>query len=158
MDANATLISDFTSPLFREAFQAYFRELGIHVSDWDGLFREMNEEQSNLAYLLSGKDGGVIGFIQFQLTSFTNWFFEEDVGFIREFWINPACRRLGHGTTLLDMAERYFVGHGAYRAVLTADDAVGFYLGKGYQKTPGMKAKNRLEVLTKGLPFRACGR
>ena len=38
------LISDFSDLLFQTAFKTYFSELGINVKDWDGLFREMNDE------------------------------------------------------------------------------------------------------------------
>ena len=45
------LISDFSEPLFQTAFQTYFSELGITVRDWDGLFREMNDEGDNQAFV-----------------------------------------------------------------------------------------------------------
>ena len=151
MAVNTILLSDFTDPRFCAAFQTYFAELGISVRDWDGLFREMDEEGNNRAYLLLDDGGGTMGFLQFQMTGFSNWFFEEPFGFIREFWINPAYRRQGHGRRLLHLAETYFVEHGAYRAVLTADDTVDFYLANGYEKSPGIKAKNKMEVLTKNL-------
>lgn len=151
MAFNTILLSDFTDPRFRAAFQAYFAELGIPVKDWDGLFQEMNSEGNNHAYLLLDDGGGTLGFLEFQLTGFSNWFFEEPFGFIREFWIDPAHRRQGHGRMLLHLAENYFVEHGAYRAVLTADDAVAFYLANGYQKAPGIRAKNKMEVLVKNL-------
>lgn len=151
MAVNTTLLSDFTDSRFCAAFQAYFGELAISVKDWDGLFREMNEEGNNLAWLLLDESGGAMGFLQFQMTGFSNWFFEEPFGFIREFWIDPACRRQGYGKALLSLAETYFVEHGACRAVLTADDAVDFYLANGYGKSAGIKAKNKMEVLTKNL-------
>lgn len=151
MAFNTILLSDFTDPRFRAAFQAYFDELDISVKDWDGLFREMNSEGNNLACLLPDDEGGTLGFLQFQLTGFSNWFFEEPFGFIREFWVHPAHRRQGYGRMLLHLAEAYFVEHGAYRSVLTADDAVAFYLANGYQKAPGIRAKNKMEVLVKKL-------
>ena len=151
MAVDAILISDFMDSRFCAAFQAYFAGLDISVRDWDGLFREMNGEGNNRAYLLLDGDGGTVGFIQFQITSFSNWFLEEPFGFIREFWIDPAYRRQGHGKALLRLAETYFVEHGAYRAVLTADDAIAFYLANGYERAPGIKAKNEMEVLTKNL-------
>ncbi len=152
MAVNTILLSDFTDPRFRAAFQAYFAELDISVRDWEGLFREMNEEGNNFAWLLLDDSGGTRGFLQFQMTGFSNWFFEESFGFIREFWIAPAHRRQGYGRFLLHLAETYFVEHGAYRAVLTADDAVDFYLANGYESASGVKAKNKMDVLTKNLP------
>lgn len=151
MAVNTILLSDFADPRFCAAFQAYFAELGIPVKDWEGLFREMNGEGNNLAYLLLDDRGGAMGFLQFQMTSFSNWFFDEPFGFIREFWIGPAHRRQGYGKALLRLAETYFMEHGAYRAVLTADDAVAFYLANGYESASGIKAKNKMEVLTKTL-------
>lgn len=151
MSVNTILLSTFADPRFRSAFQTYFHELGVAVKDWDGLFREMDEEKANLAYLALNGGGDAVGFLQFQLTAFSNWFFEEPFGFIREFWVAPAYRRKGHGRALLRMAEAYFAERGAYRSILTADDAVGFYLANGYEKAPGIRAKNDMEVLVKVL-------
>lgn len=151
MPVEPVLLSDFTDPCFRAAFQAYFAELDISVRDWDGLFREMNGEETNRAYLLPDGAGGALGFLQFQLTGFSNWFFEEPVGFIREFWVAPARRRQGIGKALLRLTETYFAAHGAFRSVLTADSAAGFYLANGYKKAPGIRAKNKMDVLVKFL-------
>ena len=71
MSINTILLSDFTDPRFRAAFQAYFTELGISVRDWDGLFREMDGENTNRAYLMLDGSGGTVGFLQFQLTAFS---------------------------------------------------------------------------------------
>ena len=49
------------------------------------------------------------------------------------------------------MAEDYFKAHGADRSVLTADDAVGFYLANGYERSPSIHAKNKMEVFVKTL-------
>lgn len=151
MSVNTILLSEFTDLRFRAALQTYFAELGITVKDWDGLFREMDEDKTNRAYLSLDEGGGAVGFLQFQLTAFSNWFFEEPFGFIREFWVAPGYRRQGHGRVLLRMTEDYFAAHGAYRSILTADDAVGFYLANGYERTPGVRAKNNMEVLVKTL-------
>ena len=151
MSVYTILISTFDDPHFRAAFRAYFTELGIAVKDWDGLFREMDEDKTNRAYLSLDEGGGAVGFLQFQLTAFSHWFFEEPFGFIREFWVAPGYRRQGHGRVLLRMTEDYFAAHGAYRSILTADDAVGFYLVNGYERTPEVRAKNNMEVLVKTL-------
>ena len=151
MSVNTILLSEFTDLRFRAAFQTYFAELGIAVKDWDGLFREMDEDKTNRAYLSLDEGGGAVGFLQFQLTAFSHWFFEEPFGFIREFWVAPGYRRQGHGRVLLRMTEDCFAAHGAYRSILTADDAVGFYLANGYERTPGVWAKNNMEVLVKTL-------
>lgn len=81
------LVKDFTDPLFCDAFKQYFKELEIHVDDWNKLFREMNDEGENVAYVLKQEDK-VIGFIQFKEELLSNWFFKEKFGFIREFWVN----------------------------------------------------------------------
>lgn len=151
MAFNTILLSDFTDPRFQTAFQAYFAELGINVRDWDGLFREMNEQNGNFVYLLLDGQDNTIGFLQFQMTKFSNWFFDEPFGFIREFWVAPGFRRQGYGKKLLGLAETYFVEHGAYRAVLTADDAVDFYLAHGYHMAPGVAANNKMETMFKNL-------
>ena len=145
------LISDFSDPLFQTAFQTYFSELGITVNDWDGLFREMNDEGDNQAVVRTAGDGSIIGFIQFKPTKFTSWFFEETCGFIREFWISNANRNAGHGSALLRIAESYFMEHGMYTSILTTDTAERFYLKHGYRKAPGCKAKNEDEVFVKYL-------
>ena len=145
------LISDFSDPLFQTAFQTYFSELGITVNDWDGLFREMNDEGDNQAVVRTAGDGSIIGFIQFKPTKFTSWFFEETCGFIREFWISNANRNAGHGSALLRIAENYFMEHGMYTSILTTDTAERFYLKHGYRKAPGCKAKNEDEVFVKHL-------
>ena len=86
---------------FQAAFRQYFAEIGISVRDWEGLFREMNQEGNNAAFLRTTEEGEVIGFLQFQPIAFTSWFFEETCGFIREFWVAPAFRRRGYGSLLL---------------------------------------------------------
>lgn len=145
------LISDFSEPLFQTAFQTYFSELGITVKDWDGLFREMNDDGDNQAFVRTDDDGNIIGFIQFKPIKFTSWFFEESCGFIREFWISNANRNAGHGSALLRLAERYFKEHGMYTSILTTDTAERFYLKHGYRKALGCKAKNDDEVFVKRL-------
>ena len=145
------LISDFSDQLFQTAFQTYFSELGITVKDWDGLFREMNDEGDNQAFVRTARDGRIIGFIQFKPTKFTSWFFEETCGFIREFWISNANRNAGHGSALLRLAESYFKEHGMYTSILTTDTAERFYLKHGYRKAHGCKAKNEDEVFVKQL-------
>ncbi len=145
------LISDFSDPLFQTAFQTCFSELGITVKDWDGLFREMNEEGDNHAFVRTDADGSIVGFIQFKPMLFTSWFFEETCGFIREFWVSENHRNAGHGAALLRKTEGYFKENGIYTSILTTDTAERFYLKHGYRKAPGCKAKNQNEVFLKHL-------
>ncbi|HHX54547.1 MAG TPA: GNAT family N-acetyltransferase [Clostridiales bacterium] len=145
------LVSDFCDLRFQEAFHKYFSELGITVTDWESLFREMNDEGDNKVYIRSTEEGNIIGFIQFKKENFTSWFFEETVGFIREFWVAEEYRNSGHGAALLRLAEDYFRHQGIYTSILTTDTAEHFYLRNGYRKAPGCKAKNKDEVFIKQL-------
>ncbi len=145
------IIEDFTNPLFTAAFQAYFAELGITVSNYDALFQEMNEGGNNRAYVHLDEHSSVVGFIQFTLLPFTSWFFETKMGFIREFWVAPELRGLGHGTQLLEKAEAYFISQEVYRSILTTDTAESFYLRHGYQCDMDISAKNGDAVFIKRL-------
>lgn len=145
------LVSDFSAPLFQDAFKQYFAELDVHVTDWDGLFKEMNDEGGNSAFVRTAEDRKMIGFIQFRPTKFTSWFFEETYGFIREFWVASGFRGSGHGSALLHMAEKYFRENGIFTSILTTDTAERFYEKHGYLKAPGCKAKNKDDVFVKRL-------
>ena len=109
-------ITDFTMPQFRAAFRAYFAELGIKVGDWDALFREMNEEGGNRAFVRMAEDGSAAGFIQFKPVKFTSWFFEETCGFIREFWVAPNTAALGTAPRSFVLRRTHFAGRGSIRA------------------------------------------
>lgn len=148
MAVQTILLSQSADSRFRQAFQTYFDELGVQVSDWAGLFQEMDRDRANQIFLLL-KEEEAIGFLQFQITKFSNWFFEEPFGFLREFWIAPACRGQGYGKMLLHLVEAHCAARGAHRILLTADDALTFYLGQGYRKTPDITAGNHMEVLSK---------
>ncbi len=145
------LLSEFTSSQFQAAFRQYFDELGITVKNWAELFQEMNDDTGNLAYLRTDQNGGVIGFLQFKPILFTSWFFEETCGFIREFWIAPAYRNQYHGSSLLHLAEQYFVQNNIRTSILTTNTASRFYEKNGYIIAPGCKAKNRDSVYLKHL-------
>ena len=148
------MITDFTDPVFQAAFKQYFAELGINVKDWDGLFQEMNAEvggKKNVAYVRTATDGSAIGFIQFVPIQFTSWFFEETLGFIREFWVAEAFRGRGHGSELLTLAENCFLECGICTAILTTDTAGRFYERHGYVRACGCRAKNKDEVFVKRL-------
>lgn len=144
------LMTDFMDARFQQAFQLYFEELGICVKNWDGLFREMNDD-GNTAYLRLAEDGRTIGFVQFKPIVLSNWFFEEKAGFIREFWIAEGHRGQGHGSALLALAEEYFIRRDIRRVLLTTDSAAGFYEKHGYRKNPGIQAKNKDDVYVKEL-------
>ena len=145
------LLSDFTVPLFQDTFKQYFTEMGISIRDWDGLFKEVNDEGDNLTFVRTTADGDAIGFIMIKPTKFTSWFFEETYGFIREFWVASDFRNSGHGTALLDIAEKYFCENNIYTSILTTNTAKLFYEKHGYFKAPGCKAKNQDDVFIKRL-------
>ncbi len=113
------LISDFSDSLFQAVFKQYFSELELHIRDWDGLFREMNADGGNLAFVMTSDSGNVIGFIQFKLLKFT-------CGFIREFWVADEYRNQAHGSALLALAEEHFLKNGIYTSILTTDTISGF--------------------------------
>lgn len=146
-----TMISEFSDSLFQSAFKQYFCELGYNIKDWDGLFKEMNDEGDNAAFVRTSENGEIIGFIQFKPVKFTSWFFEETCGFIREFWIAEQFRNKNHGTELIRLAEKHFLENGIYTSILTTDTAAHFYERHGYVKALGCKAKNQDEVFVKHL-------
>ena len=143
------LIADFTQDLFQNAFKLYFNELGIVVNDWDALFNEITAEDGNKAYIRIDDDDKIIGFIMFKTEILSNWFFEEKVGFIREFWIAREKRNNGHGSHLLRIAEEFFKENGLYKSILTTNTAEHFYEAHGYYKDKAYAAKNEDEVFVK---------
>lgn len=145
------MIEDFETPLLQKAFRLYFEELGMHIRNWEALFREMNEGGENRAILRTDAQGEIVGFIQFAPMRFSSWFFEEESGFIREFWVAPAWRRQGQGTLLLARAEEWFKERGIEEIYLTSDDAGAFYEARGYVRSHACTAKNRDNVYRKHL-------
>lgn len=146
-----TMLSDFSDSLFQAAFKQYFSELGFHLHDWNGLFKEMNDEGSNSAFIRTDENGRAIGFIQFKPIRFTSCFFEETCGFIREFWVAEEFRNRKHGTALLNLTEQYFIKNEIYTCILTTDTAARFYENHGYVKALGCKAQNQDTVFIKHL-------
>ena len=117
----------------------------------DALFKEIDADGDTKAYIRTDGNGEVIGFIQFRPETFRSRFFEETCGFIREFWVDRECRRLGHGSELLLLTEAYFAKQGITTCVLTVGDGARFYERRGYKKSPSLKAKNDLDVYVKRL-------
>lgn len=145
------LITNHTDSRFTEAFKRYFRELGINVQDWDGLFREMNSAEDNRSYVRFSENDEVIGFVQFLAVELSNWFFCERLGFIREFWVSGEYRNMGHGSELLELAEKYFADNGIMKVILTTDTAPAFYEARGYKRDKSFTAKNKDDVFIKEL-------
>jgi len=170
------LMTSYDDTAFQTAFRAYFAELGCRVTNWDGLFAAMGEtgrdyawtrrdEDGRVVGFASGmsvderdytwtrrdEDGRVMGFIQFTPMELTSWFFWAKVGFIREFWMAPEMRRQGHGTELLQMAEKELKAQGCAYAILTTDTAPDFYRKNGYTLQSGITARNASPVYAKVL-------
>ncbi len=145
------VISDFKNERFQRVFKMYFQEFGINVRDWDGLFEEMNSEEKIEALLCLEQDGEVIGFIQYQFIQLAHSFFEEKLGFIREFWIDNEHREKGYGTSLLKKTEDYFKEKGIHKTILTSDTEEEFFVKRGYKKDESINAKNNDNVYIKEL-------
>ena len=144
-------INDFSNSDFKSMFQTYFNELDVRVSNWDRLFKAMNDENRNFAYLRYDEQGKAIGFIQFTVIKFSSGFSETNMGFIREFWIKESLRSLGYGSELLQLAEEYFIKNAVHKAILTTNTAEKFYIRHGYTEDVTVKAKNNYDVFIKVL-------
>lgn len=144
------MINNFNNTLFQAAFKEYFNELGVKINDWNKLFNQMNNDIGNYAYLITDNNT-VVGFIQFKAIILSNSFFEEQYGFIREFWIDEKYRKQGYGTKLLKLAEDYFINNRIYQVILTTATASDFYTKNGYKKNYSITAKNNDSVFTKAL-------
>ena len=149
--AKDIFLSDFTDPDFQAAFRLYFEELGIRVQNWVGLWQEMNCDPNaqNRAYVRLDEEVSILGFIQFCEMTMQSWFFEERVGFVREFWVRGGARGQGHGRALLQLAEAYFRQQGIHKVILTTDTAAAFYEKHGYELQPGVTARNKDAVYAK---------
>lgn len=145
------LITDFSQERFQNAFKLYFKEFGVEIKDWKALFNEITEEGGNKAYIRTGDNDTIIGFIMFKIEELSNWFFKEKVGFIREFWVAGEKRNNGHGSHLLRVTEEFFKENGLHKSILTTDTAEHFYEAHGYYKDKAYVAKNGDEVFVKNL-------
>lgn len=143
-----TLIFSYNDNAFQTAFRAYFAELGCQVSNWEGLFAEMNDAAEPM-YIRRDETGRVIGFIMFTPVDMKSWFFETTVGFIREFWVAPEHRNRGVGGELLAQAEAWLTDKGIRRAILTTATAPAFYMRHGYRRDESIHAKNKDAVFIK---------
>lgn len=148
-----TLMTDLTDAALQKAFRAYYGELGVHVTNWDGLFAEISSLPACF-FVRSNEKGDVIGFLLFTMTeAATAWrnFYTARLGCIEEFCIAPEYRTQGHGTALLQLAEKHFIQLGCAYAILTTDTAPRFYEQQGYKLQKGITAKNKADVYVKSL-------
>ena len=67
--------------------------------------------------------------------------------------VDEAMQGLGHGSTMISLAEAFATAHGC-REILSsvAPDAVGFYLKCGYLLSPGQSMPTAAVSMTKRLP------
>lgn len=151
-------ITDFNDPDFTRVFKEYIDEIMTHEmteEDWDDLFNQMNNEEldgyKNQGYVRYADNGNLIGFIQFIPIKMTNWFLNEILGLIREFWISSEYRKTGHGADLLRLAEQYFADIDIRKIVLTTDTAPDFFKKRGYRKDLNITARNNDDVYIKVL-------
>ena len=151
MNYTDTLINQYSDPAVQTAMKAYFCELGLNITNWDGLFQEMEQDGANFTFIHKDETGDVTGFIQFTTMDMSCWFFSAKCGFIREFWVQEDLRRRGHGTALLHQAEEWLRQQGCLCILLTTDTAPGFYEKHGYCHEPGIQARNKDKVYVKRL-------
>lgn len=148
-----TLMTDMTDPELQKAFRAYYGELGVKVTNWDGLFAEISASPDCL-FVRRTPGGDVIGFLLFSMLEAATagrGFFTTRLGCVEEFWIADRFRGRGHGTALLRLAEKHFVQLGCAYAILTTDTAPDFYEKQGYRLQKGIAAKNKADVYLKPL-------
>lgn len=153
MEYTDLLIHDFYEPAYQAAFKAYYAELGVRVTNWDGLFAEMSVGE-DAALVRLDEEGEVVGFLLFVASdTVTAWkgFFTTRLGCVEEFWIAPKHRRQGHGAALLHRAEEKLREEGCAYAILTTDTAPEFYRRHGYTQQRGIRARNNADVYLKPL-------
>ncbi len=148
-----TLVTDMTDAALQRAFRAYYGELGVQVTNWEGLFAEISDSPDCL-FVRRDEEGRVIGFLLFAMLEAATagrGFYTARLGCVEEFWVAPEYRRQGHGKALLCLAEKHFIQLGCGYAILTTDTAPEFYERQGYSLQKGISAKNKADVYLKPL-------
>lgn len=148
-----TLMTDMTDAALQRAFRAYYGELGVQVTNWEGLFAEISTSPDCL-FVRRDTEGTVTGFLLFAMLEAATagrGFYTARLGCVEEFWVAPELRGQGHGTALLRLAEKHFAQLGCGYAILTTDTAPGFYERQGYRLQKGISAKNQADVYLKPL-------
>ena len=145
-------LSDFYDPRFQQAFRAYFLEIGVNLREDTDVFDHIAEsfEKENMHTFVLGDENSLAGFIMVQPECLKGSFFEERTGFIRELWVAPSGRHLGYGSQLLEKAENFFRVKRISKLILTyEEDALPFYLKKGFMPDGSYEAKNNGKILIK---------
>lgn len=145
-------LSNFYDERFKQCFRAYFLEIGIKLKEDTDIFDAITEsyEKENMRAFVIEEGKQFAGFIMLQAEYLKGGFFEEQVGFIRELWVNPAFRQRGYGKGLIKIAEDYFKSMEISKLILTyEDDALDFYKRLGFKHDRSYKAKNDGNVIAK---------
>lgn len=148
-----TWMTDFSDAALQTAFRTYYGELGVRVTNWEGLFAEMSAGEDAILVRRS-ETGEVMGFLMCVASdAVTAWrgFFSTRLGCIEEFWIASAYRSQGHGSALLKLAEERLAEQGCSYTILTTDTAPDFYCRHDYMLQKGICAKNKADVYLKPL-------
>ncbi|MGX7013929.1 GNAT family N-acetyltransferase [Vagococcus silagei] len=149
-EINKQLINNFTETSFMNAFQTYFAEFEIVVDDWEKFFQEMNEEKGNQAFVLTEKEN-TIAFILFRIEELSNWFFHEEVYFIRELWVSPRFRKQNIASNLLNQVENLAKIKKIHKLILTTDSDAELYLKNDFRMDDSYRAKNKDQVFVKNI-------
>ncbi|MDE8314615.1 GNAT family N-acetyltransferase [Erysipelothrix rhusiopathiae] len=120
-------IDDLRNHQFQDAFIQHLKEFGYQIPQHDVFFETMNNEQDNKVFAYEA-EGKLIAFIMFRCETFTNWFFNEDVVFVRELWVKKSYRNKGLASKLLVEVEGYARRNQIHKLILTTETAVHLYL------------------------------
>lgn len=151
MNYKMIMITDYSSDEFKEAFTAYFNEIGINLKKDTDLWDIMSNTKDLYCYAIKDLDC-IIGFIMFQKEIFnsSNDFFVEHVGYIRELYVRKKYRKSGIGKLLINKAEDFFRKNAVYKLILTYEDnAIGFYKKLDCIEDKSYIAKNKQNVVVK---------
>lgn len=147
-------LNDYSDPRLQTCFREYFAEIGEPLKENTRMFERMQQAVVDCGmhcHVVMDNDQ-IIGFIQFQQETLTHQmgFLTQNLGLIREFWVNPSYRKNGYGTALLNSAESYFKKTGVNKTILTYEEnALAFYQKKGYTSDPSFEADNGQGVIAK---------
>ncbi len=148
MDVKIFDLTEETAAAAEELFIRYCRELELdeHMDArlneqvlrekiFRGLFLQKWREGA-VSVALTETAGALSGFAIYQIDSpASDWNRRAGWGFIREFWIDPACRGQGQGRALAEYAARQMFAR-TDRLYLTGDpDALGFWAACGFRET-----------------------
>lgn len=143
-------VEDFESELFTEAFKKHYSETSTSSYNWEWLFRQMNSEKDTTKAIMRLDGDTVVGFIMFCEVELKCIFFSEKFGYIRELWVDKSYRRTGHGSHLMQLAEKYFSDRMVPQAALmTNPKAIEFYLKLGYSASEVLFSEEEGTIFTK---------